>query len=206
MTITTLPWRSSVEMRSGWMSVMRARVNARVERMPAWRAGQRHGRLVQVVQRHGHQRGADRLARGQQQVHLALVGSRSRPGRPARSVRRWCRPWPRRRRRPGGRVAAVRATRRAAARMRSAVASDEPPYFWTINPASSGDDMRSPIGQRQRAGRRPRRSVGARRSSNAAATRVERWSSVAHRARTDGPAPEMKAPERTGLHALCPEA
>src|SRR5689334_7978314 len=44
---------------------------------------------------------------------------------------------------------AVRATRRAAARMRSAVASDEPPYFWTVSCANSGDDMGSVIGQRQ---------------------------------------------------------
>ena len=36
VTITTLPWRSSVEMRSGWISVMRAREKTRVERMPAW--------------------------------------------------------------------------------------------------------------------------------------------------------------------------
>src|SRR5689334_20909939 len=46
--------------------------------------------------------------------------------------------------------AAVRATRLAAARMRSAVASDEPPYFWTSSRSSSGvDDMRSSLGQGQ---------------------------------------------------------
>src|SRR5213082_720267 len=44
---------------------------------------------------------------------------------------------------------AVCATRLAAARMRSAFASDEPPYFWTSTPASSADDMRAPVRQRQ---------------------------------------------------------
>src|SRR2546430_1207176 len=43
---------------------------------------------------------------------------------------------------------AVRATRRAAARMRSAVANDEPPYFWTINRALA-DNVGSAIGKVQ---------------------------------------------------------
>ena len=44
---------------------------------------------------------------------------------------------------------AVRATRTAAARIRSAVASDEPPYFWTVSPACSANDVCSRIAQRQ---------------------------------------------------------
>jgi hypothetical protein len=44
---------------------------------------------------------------------------------------------------------AVRDTRLAAARMRSAVANDDPPYFWTIKPCVSGNNVRSSIGQRQ---------------------------------------------------------
>src|ERR1700687_5580318 len=46
-------------------------------------------------------------------------------------------------------VAAVRETRTAAARIRSAVASDEPPYFWTISPGRSGNDVCPPIAERQ---------------------------------------------------------
>ena len=48
---------------------------------------------------------------------------------------------------------AVRATRRAAARMRSAVASDEPPYFCTSNAWPSDNDLGSLLGQRQPQGR-----------------------------------------------------
>src|SRR5947207_2624512 len=47
-------------------------------------------------------------------------------------------------------VAAVRATRRAEARMRSAVASDEPPYFCTSTAERSDDDMGSLIGEGKR--------------------------------------------------------
>src|SRR5450755_3143501 len=46
-------------------------------------------------------------------------------------------------------LAAVRETRTAAARIRSAVASEVPPYFWTISPGWSGNDVGPSIARRQ---------------------------------------------------------
>ena len=105
-------------------------------------AGEADGLVALGVDGHGHQGDGDLLAGGEELVHLALgrVVSgrrRCRPAWPGRSGRRWCRPWRRRRRRPGCPFSLAAMARRAARWIFSASATLVPPNFCTIKPKSA---------------------------------------------------------------------
>ena len=89
--------------------------------------------VAEVGDRHRQQRHRDPLAGGQQHVELARRRQRARPAGRGRAARRWCRPSRTRRRRRRCRPAGRRRCAAATRLMRSASATDEPPYFCTTS-------------------------------------------------------------------------
>ena len=173
------------------------------------RPGQRDGLDARGLEGHGHERAADVLAGGQQQVHLARIGIVGDGGRELEEVVRGVAHGAddhdevRARRAGRGRCAA------ATWRMRSASASEEPPYFWTMSGAivaeSTGRPSRRPAAaptssrtRRPRPARHgppraPARPSSCARRSMAAATRGRRAGSSL-KATTVEPAPGQAGP------------